>query len=196
MTRSSRFDTREHILNIGEQLCAQSGFNGTGLIELLKQADVPKGSFYYYFPSKEAFGVAMIERYFVHYVQNMRTFFNSGEEDLCLRVLDYYQQSADKWDVHQFAGCLAVKLSAEVCDLSDEMRTALATGATALISTLTAVLQEAQKKGWLSDTLSAGDTAKTLYMLWMGASLHSKICRSSEPMKIALKEITHILRRA
>ncbi|RAP72019.1 HTH-type transcriptional repressor NemR [Candidatus Erwinia dacicola] len=39
-----------------------------GLIELLKQAEVPKGAFYHYFLSKEAFDVAMLERYFARII--------------------------------------------------------------------------------------------------------------------------------
>jgi len=196
MNKTTRFDTREHILNIGEQLCVKSGFNGTGLIELLKQAGVPKGSFYYYFPSKEAFGVAMLERYFARYVQNMRSFFDASQGDTRLSVLEYYQQAVEKWQEHQFVGCLSVKLSAEVCDLSEEMRSALAAGSSALISTLTDALEKAQREGYLHSEISATEAARTLYMLWMGASLHTKICRSSTPLVIAVNEITRILRVA
>ncbi|MEG9023203.1 TetR/AcrR family transcriptional regulator, partial [Klebsiella pneumoniae] len=54
MNRHSDCDTREHILATGEQLCMHRGFTGMGLSELLKTAEVPKGSFYHYFRSKEA----------------------------------------------------------------------------------------------------------------------------------------------
>jgi AcrR family transcriptional regulator len=61
MNRHSECDTREHILATGEQLCMHRGFTGMGLSELLKTAEVPKGSFYHYFRSKEAFGVACLK---------------------------------------------------------------------------------------------------------------------------------------
>lgn len=196
MNKTTRFDTREHILTIGEQLCVQRGFNGTGLIELLKQAGVPKGSFYYYFPSKEAFGVALLERYFARYVQNMRNFFDAYQGDPRLRVLEYYRQAVEKWQEHDFVGCLSVKLSAEVCDLSEEMRSALAAGSSALITTLTDVLEKAQREGYLPAEILINEAAQTLNMLWMGASLHAKICRSSTPLETAVNEITRILRVA
>ena len=59
MTKQTEYDTREHLLATGERLCMQRGFTGMGLSELLKTAEVPKGSFYHYFRSKEAFGVAI-----------------------------------------------------------------------------------------------------------------------------------------
>lgn len=194
MIKTCRNDTREHILTVGEQLCLQSGFHATGLSELLKRAGVPKGSFYHYFPSKEAFGVAMLERFFAHYVKNMRSFFEAVEGEPVSGVLAYYRQSAEKWHQHSFAGCLSVKLSAEVCDLSEEMRQALNDGYAAVIATLSEVLEKAQQKRNLSSDQSAREMALMLHMLWTGASLHSKICRSPAPLLVALQEIERILR--
>ncbi|MEJ1990397.1 MAG: TetR/AcrR family transcriptional regulator, partial [Maritimibacter sp.] len=50
--------TRQTILTTGRRLVIQGGFGAMGLSALLKESGVPKGSFYYYFPSKEAFGQA------------------------------------------------------------------------------------------------------------------------------------------
>ncbi|STL69308.1 TetR family transcriptional regulator [Escherichia coli] len=44
MNKHTEHDTREHLLATGEQLCLQRGFTGMGLSELLKTAEVPKGS--------------------------------------------------------------------------------------------------------------------------------------------------------
>ena len=54
----------------------QRGFTRMGLSELLKTAEVPKGSFYHYFRSKEAFGVAMLERHYAAYHQRLDTLCN------------------------------------------------------------------------------------------------------------------------
>ena len=47
---------KHHILDCGERLIANKGFVGVGLSEILSTANVPKGSFYHYFSSKERFG--------------------------------------------------------------------------------------------------------------------------------------------
>lgn len=44
----------------------EKGFSATGLDEILKAVGVPKGSFYHYFDSKEAFGAELIDRYAQH----------------------------------------------------------------------------------------------------------------------------------
>jgi len=194
MMKSTRYDTREHLLITGEQLCIQRGFNGMGLIELLKVAEVPKGSFYHYFPSKEAFGVAMLERYFAIYHQYLREYLEDHQGNQRQRLLDYYQQSLTTFcQDHSFAGCLSVKLSAEVCDLSEPMRIALDAGSKALISTLSTALERAERQGSLQLSISPETCAQNLYMLWLGASLQSKISRDNRPLVNAWQEMTRML---
>ena len=43
-------DKRELILSEAMKLFSEKGYYGLGLSELLKRCDIPKGSFYYYFP--------------------------------------------------------------------------------------------------------------------------------------------------
>ncbi len=49
-------DSRSTILATGQRIMSRKGFSGVGLTEILKDAGVPKGSFYHYFASKDAFG--------------------------------------------------------------------------------------------------------------------------------------------
>ena len=71
MSRNTEHDTREHLLATGEQLCMHRGFTGMGLSELLKTAEVPKGSFYHYFGSKERFGEALLAQYLERYLAQL-----------------------------------------------------------------------------------------------------------------------------
>src|SRR6201984_323650 len=55
--------TRGHLIDTGLRLMHQNGYNATGLTDILKAADVPKGSFYHHFGSKGDFAAAALERY-------------------------------------------------------------------------------------------------------------------------------------
>ena len=55
--------TRQHILDIGGRIIHHKGYAATGLQEILSAAGVPKGSFYFYFKSKEEFGLALVDHY-------------------------------------------------------------------------------------------------------------------------------------
>src|SRR5215471_9072048 len=55
--------TREHLIDVGLGLMHQNGYNATGLTDILKAADVPKGSFYHHFGSKEEFAAAALNEF-------------------------------------------------------------------------------------------------------------------------------------
>ncbi|MDF3006248.1 MAG: N-ethylmaleimide reductase [Enterobacter kobei] len=147
MNRHTEHDTREHLLATGEQLCMHRGFTGMGLSELLKTAEVPKGSFYHYFRSKEAFGVALLERHYANYHARLAQHFASANGNYRDRLLAYYEYTLEQFRQQGIiSGCLTVKLSAEVCDLSEDMRTAMNHGASQVIALLANALEKGREE--------------------------------------------------
>ena len=55
--------TRDHLLQVGLRRIRSMGYASTGVKEILDDADVPKGSFYHHFASKEAFAKEVLELY-------------------------------------------------------------------------------------------------------------------------------------
>src|SRR3954471_15803973 len=56
-------DMRQHLLATGLKVLHARGFNGCGVQEITTAANVPKGSFYNHFDSKEQFGAEVLGRY-------------------------------------------------------------------------------------------------------------------------------------
>ncbi|NDO80845.1 TetR family transcriptional regulator [Citrobacter sp. NCU1] len=194
MNKQTEHDTREHLLATGEKLCMQKGFTGMGLSELLKTAEVPKGSFYHYFRSKEAFGVAMLERHYAAYHLRLATLLESGAGNYRDRVLAYYQETLNQFcQQGSISGCLTVKLSAEVCDLSEDMRTAMDKGARHIIALLAQALEKGRDSHCLSFVGEPLQQAQVLYALWLGANLQAKISRSAAPLESALAHVKTIV---
>ncbi len=195
MSKHSEYDTREHLLATGEQLCLRLGFTGMGLSELLRTAGVPRGSFYHYFRSKEAFGVEMLKRYYACANQRMRDAFAPGETPASTLLLDWYHQALAHFCRSGMIGdCLTVKLSAEVCDLSEEMREALEQGSSQVIAMLTEIVSRAQREEGLMKGDDPASLANALYALWLGASLQAKISRSAMPLESAQAQVSRLLR--
>ncbi len=170
------------------------GFTGMGLSELLKTAEVPKGSFYHYFRSKEAFGVALLERHYAGYHQHLATLFSSGEGNYRDRLLAYYRHPLVQFrEQGIISGCLTVKLSAEVCDLSEDMRSAMDKGASQIIVLLAQALEQGRTAGCLTFPGDAQTQAQVLYAQWLGANLQSKISRSAVPLESALAHVQTII---
>lgn len=175
---SERPDTRQHILDCGHQLVASKGFVGVGLAEILATAGVPKGSFYHYFASKEAFGAALLDSYFEHYQTRLAAMSAPTGQTGAQRLLTYFErwietQQGDDRTEH----CLIVKLAAEVADLSDAMRSRMLAGTDAILRQLTAFVAAGQADGSIGSTEAPASLAQFLYQAWLGASLLAKLRR-------------------
>lgn len=187
-------DTRERILLIGEGLILGKGFSALGLSEILGAAAVPKGSFYHYFQSKEGFGVAMLERYFADYQVRLRRELREDERPACERLIAYFGawlEQARASSCNKL--CLAVKLAAEVSDLSEPMRQALTVGMQGITAVIADVLREAQAEGQLQEQ-DAFELAEFIYATWVGASLLSKVHLEIRPMELAMQQTKVLLR--
>lgn len=165
-----------------------------GLTEILTAAGVPKGSFYYYFTSKEAFGEAMLARYFNEYLADMDAMFTRPDVPAAERLMDYWRTWRATQSLDDCEGrCLAVKLGAEVADLSEPLRVALEHGTTAITGRLEMILEAGLDDGSMSLKSSVPVTARTLYSLWLGSSVMAKIQRTPAPMDDALTLTSQIL---
>ncbi|MDN0075464.1 TetR/AcrR family transcriptional regulator [Crenobacter sp. SG2303] len=179
-------DTREHILAVGELLILGRGFTALGLAELLSTAGVPKGSFYHYFKSKEAFGEALLTRYFDEYDLRMDTRFNHEAGPMRTKLLDYFEQwVTSACDTERHGSCLAVKLAAEVCDLSEPMRAALDNGMAHIVSRIAAAIEAGMADGSLTPVAEPAKLAEALYSTWLGAALRAKVGRTLAPLEAA-----------
>ncbi|MCS6473721.1 TetR/AcrR family transcriptional regulator [Burkholderia thailandensis] len=180
-------DVRQHILDTAKPIMLCKGFTGVGLNEILAAAGVPKGSFYHYFGSKEAFGESILESYFDDYLAHLDELLVRGPGTAIDRLMRYWTQ----WQQMQMGDdpkgkCLVVKLGAEVCDLSEAMRAALERGTSQIVARLAACIAAAFDDGSLKAELDPQQTAEMLYELWIGATLIEKIRRNGEPLAVAM----------
>ncbi|MFS7223205.1 TetR/AcrR family transcriptional regulator [Rahnella inusitata] len=189
-------DVRDHILATGQRIMAAKGFSAVGLNEILKDAGVPKGSFYHYFGSKEAFGADILARYFEDYLAELDSTLQLPGLNMAQRLMKYWQVWRESQSFSDCQGkCLAVKLGAEVADLSDSMRLTLKSGTAGIIGRLAEALEKGIAEGSLTLDDEPARVAESLYQLWVGASVMVKIVRTTEPFDSALRmtqKIIHI----
>ena len=187
-------DARRSILDAGQRIMAHRGYAAVGLTEVLTEARVPKGSFYYYFASKDAFGEAMMRAYFVEYLADMDRIFAGDAASAADRLLAYLQQWRDTQTLDDCQGkCLAVKLGAEVADLSDSMRAALAEGTDGVVDRLERIIRLGIEDRSLTIDTDPRSTAEVIYDAWLGASILTKIHRDAAPLDRAMAVTRHLL---
>lgn len=188
-------DTRQHILETARGIVVGKGFSAVGLNEILVAAGVPKGSFYHWFRSKEQFGEAMIDHHFDSYLRQVDACLAAPERTPGQRLVHFFAQ----WHAMQCGDnvqsrCLVVKLSAEVCDLSEPMRAALERGIAQVLARLATCLAEGIAAGELRRCPAPVEVAQQLYQQWLGATLLARVQRNDEPLDRALERTTRWIR--
>lgn len=182
-----KMDTRQSILDTAQRIVAQKGFAAVGLNEVLAEAGVPKGSFYYYFTSKDAFGEAMMQSYFDDYLTTMDRIVADTGKSSAEHLMRYWQNFYETQIVDDCQGrCLVVKLGAEVSDLSETMRMAMKVGTAAIVDRVEQMIISGIADGSVSVDASPRTTAEALYDTWLGASVMAKIHRSPDYLDRAM----------
>ena len=180
-------DTRSHILAVGRSLTARQGFAGVGLNELLKASEVPKGSFYHYFSSKDAYGCALLQDFVEQYRTDLGGSLLSSQSTARARFIGYFEGWLAKQTGPALQDrCLVVKLSAEVADLSPDMSKILQRGVADIVSSLSATLVQGIAEGSIAPLDDPHLLAQSIYHQWLGASLVAGLSQDDAPLQAAL----------
>jgi TetR/AcrR family transcriptional repressor of nem operon len=194
MTTTDNNQTRQRIFDVAQSIIARKGFSAVGLNEVLNAAGVPKGSFYHYFASKDAFGTALLEHYFETYLADMDRIFQEPATSAHDALMRYWRLWISNQTSQVECGkCLAVKLGAEVADLSEPMRLALQRGTAQIVERLEAAISRGVEEGTVTIVASPAQLALRLYALWLGASVMTKITRTPDSFEEALQQTQHLL---
>ncbi len=185
--KAEYLDVRQHILDQGKAIITRKGFAGVGLNEILAAAAVPKGSFYHYFKSKELFGEAMLADYVQGYLAEMEALLSQPGQSAAQSLMDYWAS----WTSASLDGsacdcrCLVVKLGSEVADMSEPMRMTLLDGTNRIIARLALAIAQGRVDDSLPKVADPAHMASTLYQLWLGAAMLTKLRRDDSALRAA-----------
>ena len=187
-------EMRQHILEVARALMTAKGYTAVGLAEVLSNAGVPKGSFYYYFKSKEEFGAALLAEYFAEYLARV-TPIREGQAKAsdCLGAYFAHWVETQGADVPQ-QKCLVVKLGPEVCDLSEDMRVVLDRGTVRIVALIARCIERGTEDESIDASCDPTILAQALYQLWLGASLQAKLQLSTKAFDAALHATQALIR--
>jgi TetR/AcrR family transcriptional repressor of nem operon len=180
--------TKERILDAAEDLMLAKSFHSVGLNEILSAVQVPKGSFYHYFTSKEQFGVELIRHYVADATAFKRRLLLSDELDAdpYERLLALFNGSIAKClEGGCQPACLITKLCAEVATMSDDMRAEVAKGMRDWCGIFAKVVKEGQEKSVIRADLKPEATGAMVHDLWLGAMQRMIVERNVAPLRNA-----------
>jgi TetR/AcrR family transcriptional repressor of nem operon len=173
---------REKLLDQGVRLLRERGYHATGIQEILASVGIPKGSFYNYFPSKEAFGAEVIRHYIEPFIAQLEDFLASAADPL-VGLRSYFQALIQEAIRNDFkGGCLLGNLMGEIGDTSETCRLALKQTVSRYRDKICQALEKAQAQKKIRTDLSALELADLIVDYWQGALLRMKIERSPKPL--------------
>lgn len=191
-----QFDsTREQLLSVGETIMLSKGFSAVGLAEILSNAAVPKGSFYHYFKSKEGYGAALLTRFFEAYLAKIDELIADSSMNGRAKLDAYFAAWLPEYcDEGGESRCLVVKLAGEVSDLSELMRHTLLGGIDRVIERLSACIVLGRADRSIPPGEPAERVAASLYQLWLGAALVTKVRHGSDAFDAAKMSTNQLLK--
>src|ERR1700722_8197320 len=177
MPRPSNPEVRKRLLAAGLELIHLRGFAASGVKDITDAAGVPKGAFYAYFPSKEAFGSAILDAYWVD-IETRLVPILGGDGPVQGRITRFFHALADDHEAADFLlGCLIGNLSLELSSSSEPIRAQLIS----ILERWGSAVAECLRSGDLREGLDADDVASRLIEAWEGAALRGKMIRSRIP---------------
>lgn len=160
------------------------GFHASGVRHITSAAGVPQGSFSNHFPSKEAFGLEILDRYFTDVGAIVDATLRNTELPPLQRLSAYFDAVTDSLEARGWRdGCLIGNLSLESAEVSEPLRERLADIFRVWRQPFADCLDEAAAAGQIRLALPAAELADYLLASWHGAVLRMKVERSAEPLE-------------
>jgi TetR/AcrR family transcriptional regulator, transcriptional repressor for nem operon len=177
MPRPPNPEVRKRLLAAGLNLIHARGFAASGVKDITDAARVPKGSFYAYFRSKEAFAAAILDAYW-NDIEARLVPVLEGDGSTQDRVTRFFHALADDHEAGSFLlGCLIGNLSLELSSNSEPVRAELLS----ILERWGGALAECLRSGDLREALDPDEVASRLIEAWEGAALRGKLIRSRIP---------------
>ncbi|MFJ1968212.1 TetR/AcrR family transcriptional regulator [Streptomyces sp. NPDC087903] len=151
-------DAREKIVSAGRTLIEARGYSALGVAEICRTAGVPKGSFYYFFESKEALALAVVDEHWAVQKEDWTRVLGSEAEPLrrLRRLFEETEagQRAGRESCGAVSGCMFGNLTLELSNQTEAIRARLQEIFEAQVDMVDAVVTEARAR----DDVAVTDT--------------------------------------
>jgi len=168
------------------------GYNGTGLQEIVEAAGIPKGSFYYYFESKEYFAIEAMKFYHETKHEEAKRILSDHNVSPLRRIEDLFSY----WIKEDFSrgkfekGCLLGNIAIEVSNINRDIGNAVDRYFRGHERLLTKCLTEAKEANELNPSSDVEELAEFIWNSWEGAILRMKASKSCRPLNV-LQDVLH-----
>ncbi|MGW1887753.1 TetR/AcrR family transcriptional regulator [Streptomyces sp. NPDC001970] len=178
-------DAREKILSAAQSLIELRGYSALGVAEICKAAGVPKGSFYYFFESKEALALAVIDEQWAGQRSDWTRILNSDAEPLqrLRRLFEETEagQRAGQQSCGTVSGCMFGNLTLEMSNQTEAVRKRLQEIFEAQVDMVASIITEALERGEVAVT-DTREAARSVVAQLEGQVLFAKLYNNTSQL--------------
>lgn len=187
-------NTKDHIIEVASGLINLRGFNNTSVDAVLQASGAKKGSFYYYFKSKEDLGYAIIESHLRRFSDHVLGKAFSGKEDALMELEDFLDIILELHRQRNCSGgCLMGNMAMEMSDIHEGFRRKFQEVFEDWRIRVARVLQKAKISGQFNDDMDSTRLAQFVVAGVEGGILLSKVKKDIRVLENCFKELkTHI----
>ncbi|MEK6154474.1 TetR/AcrR family transcriptional regulator [Flavobacteriaceae bacterium 3-367] len=174
----------DYLLEKGMEILWSKGYNATSVNDIVMAAGVPKGSFYFYFESKEDFAIKAIKMYFETQVVSALEILQNRSISPKQRIIEFFEYRTHilKNEMDCKMGCLACNLGNEMAEHNENIRTVIVEQERMVQAVITETMEEAQACGEIDASLNAADVVAFFEDAGKGAMTSMKEMKSSYPI--------------
>jgi TetR/AcrR family transcriptional repressor of nem operon len=181
-------ETIDNILEIGTDIILKNGYNNVGLNKILKTANIPKGSFYYYFKSKEDFGIQVIKFYSENSLIFLNGYLTDASKEPKERIISFFEDMQKVYVDKEFKeGCLLGNSSLELSDMSEAFSNSVANELNKWQDCFELCIKEGQDANTIKKEESAKDMSDFILTTWEGSLLRMKSSKNTDSIATFIK---------
>ena len=189
-------DTQQRILDSARELIFSRSYADVGVAAICEHAGVKKGSFYHFYPSKQALTLAVLDAQFIDLKENINIAF-SGKVPLLARLarfeeMVYQLQKLVNTQTGFVLGCPFGNLANELSTQDEKIREKIQQIFVSFQKLIGGVLQAAQETGELLQEIDVDTTAQAMLAYFEGVLLLAKNQNNPEIIRQLLPVMANI----
>ena len=178
-------NAKQYLIEIASKLFLQKGYSNTGINDILNEAGVSKGSFYFHFSSKKDLAVEVSKYYYKIIVENWLKPLSNNTWDVFINklVLDIKNSTS----LGKFFGCPIAILGLEIAFIEEDLSNMYAYSIKELIE----VFKNSLKVSGVSED-KLDSIARKAFSIYEGYTVYYRITKDKNVIDFMLKDLLEI----
>jgi TetR/AcrR family transcriptional regulator, transcriptional repressor for nem operon len=173
------------LIEAGISSILKAGYNATSIKDIIDNVGIPKGSFYYYFESKEAFVGNVIDAYTRKNLELSSSILKDFSQLPLTRLRKYLDLQIGYFrELGYTQGCLLGNISIELADHNEFIRLRLVDSFVQWKALVRETFREAITQGEISSKCNSESLASFFINSWEGALIFMKLEKSVHSLEL------------